>query len=178
MSAASTVQTLDSVNSFLGEKHGLLIGGRWSPSASNETFGTENPSTEATLAQVARGGTEDIDRAVQTARQAFESGAWPRMNPSERGQLLWKLADLVEANAEEFAQLESLDNGKPLVGRPALRTWRSPSTTSATTPAGPPRSRARPSRSTRPTGRTLPRLHAARAGGRGRARSFPGTSPC
>ena len=75
----------------------------------------ENPATEASIAQVAKGGSEDIDRAVKAARLAFEDGPWRRINPSERGQLLWKLADLIEAHTEEFAQLESLDNGKPLV---------------------------------------------------------------
>ncbi|TDJ14715.1 MAG: aldehyde dehydrogenase family protein, partial [Deltaproteobacteria bacterium] len=115
MSAATAIpETLASVTSFLAEKHALLIGGRWIPAASGETFAVENPAREDTLAHAAKGGAEDIDRAVMAARQAFEEGPWRRMNPSERGQLLWKLADLIEAHAEEFAQLESLDNGKPL----------------------------------------------------------------
>ena len=105
---------LDSVSSFLAEDHGLLIGGRWLPAASGETFAVENPARENTIANVARGGAEDIQRAVAAARRAFEDGAWRSMNPSARGQLLWRLADRIEAQAEEFAQLESLDNGKPL----------------------------------------------------------------
>ncbi|MCH8133173.1 MAG: aldehyde dehydrogenase family protein, partial [Myxococcales bacterium] len=115
MSAATAIpETLASVTSFLAEKHALLIGGRWIPAASGETFAVENPAREDTLAHAAKGGAEDIDRAVMAARQAFEDGPWRRMNPSERGRLLWKLADSIEAHAEEFAQLESLDNGKPL----------------------------------------------------------------
>ena len=115
MSAATAIpETLASVTSFLAEKHALLIGGRWIPAASGETFAVENPAREDTLAHAAKGGAEDIDRAVMAARQAFEDGPWRRMNPSGRGRLLWKLADSIEAHAEEFAQLESLDNGKPL----------------------------------------------------------------
>ncbi|MCZ6712716.1 MAG: aldehyde dehydrogenase family protein [Deltaproteobacteria bacterium] len=110
----NTVAPLDSVTSFLAEKHQLLIGGRWLPAASGESFAVENPARETVIAHVARGGSEDIDRAVRAARAAFEEGAWRRITPSERGQLLWKLADLIETRSEEFAQLETLDNGKPL----------------------------------------------------------------
>lgn len=112
--SAAIPETLPSITSFLGEKHGLLIGGRWLPAASGETFAVENPATEDSIARVAKGGSSDIDQAVKAARRAFEDGPWRRMNPSERGQLLWKLADLIEAHGDEFAQLESLDNGKPL----------------------------------------------------------------
>ncbi len=95
MSAATAIpETLASVTSFLGEKHDLLIGGHWMPAASGETFASENPAKEDTIAHVAKGGPEDIDRAVKAARLAFEDGPWRRINPSERGQLLWKLADL------------------------------------------------------------------------------------
>jgi phenylacetaldehyde dehydrogenase len=66
------------------------------------------------MAQVAEGDGEDINRAVKAARKAFDSGPWPEMTASERGRLIWKLADLIEQHLEEFAQLESLDNGKPL----------------------------------------------------------------
>ena len=110
----NTVAPLDSVTSFLAEKHQLLIGGRWLPAASGESFAVENPARESVIAHVARGGSEDIDRAVRAARAAFEEGAWRRITPSERGKLIWKLADLIEARTEEFAQLETLDNGKPL----------------------------------------------------------------
>ena len=111
---AASPAILDNVSSFLDEKHPLLIGGRWVPAAAGETFAVENPASEATISHVARGRAEDVERAVAAARQAFDSGAWPHTNPSERGQLLWRLADLIERHAEEFAQLESLDNGKPL----------------------------------------------------------------
>lgn len=92
----------------------MLIGGQWVTSASGKVFGTDNPATGEVLAQVAEGDSEDINRAVQAARKAFESGPWPKMTPSQRGRLLWKLADLIEEHTEELAQLETLDNGKPI----------------------------------------------------------------
>ncbi|HYK85072.1 MAG TPA: aldehyde dehydrogenase family protein [Ktedonobacteraceae bacterium] len=92
----------------------MLIGGQWVESASGKVFETYNPSTGEVLARVAEGESEDINRAVAAARKAFESGPWPKMTPSQRGRLLWKLADLIEKNAEELAQLETLDNGKPI----------------------------------------------------------------
>src|SRR3954451_1311105 len=92
----------------------MLIGGKWVDSASGKTFPTLNPATGETICQVAEGDRTDVDRAVQAARKAFEDGPWPKMNASERGRLLHKLADLVEQNKEELAALESLDNGKPL----------------------------------------------------------------
>lgn len=92
----------------------ILIDGAWSEAASGKTFATHNPATGEVLAQIAEGDAPDIDRAVQAARRAFESGPWPKMTPSERGKLIWKLADLIDANLEELARLETLDNGKPL----------------------------------------------------------------
>jgi phenylacetaldehyde dehydrogenase len=79
-----------------------------------QSFPVYNPATGEVLAQVAEGDKEDIDRAIAAARKAFDSGPWRKMTPSERGRLIHKLGDLLEAHAEEFAQLESLDNGKPL----------------------------------------------------------------
>ncbi len=112
--ATAIPEVLDTVSSFLEEKHQLLIGGRWVPPASGETVAVENPARETTISHVATGGAEDVDRAVAAARRAFEEGPWRRIKPTERGQLLWRLADLVERHTEELAQLESLDNGKPL----------------------------------------------------------------
>ena len=80
-----------------------------------KTFPTFDPATGEVLAQVAEGDREDVERAVRAARRAFESGPWPAHDASERGRLLWKLADLVEAHGDELAELESLDNGKPRV---------------------------------------------------------------
>ncbi len=92
----------------------LLINGRWEEALNEETFSTRNPATGEELAQVALAGMEDVERAVQAARAAFEMGPWKRMSGEERGRLLWKLADLIEAHADELAEIETLDNGKPL----------------------------------------------------------------
>src|SRR4029079_13725674 len=82
--------------------------------ASGKTFPTYNPATGEALAHVAEGNSVDVDRAVLAARKAFESGPWHRLTASERGRLIWKLGDLLESHLEEFAQLEALDNGKPV----------------------------------------------------------------
>ena len=101
------------VRSFVARRRPLLIDGRFVEAASGRSFPTYDPATGELLAEVAEGDREDVDRAVRAARRAFESGPWPELTPSERGRLLWKLADLVEAHADEIAELESLDNGKP-----------------------------------------------------------------
>src|SRR6266481_5836077 len=74
----------------------LFIGGAWVGSVSGKTFPTVNPATGETICQVAEGDKADIDLAVHAARHAFESGPWSKMNASDRGRLLFKLADLVE----------------------------------------------------------------------------------
>ena len=112
--ATTTVQIDPRVSSTLARPGRLLINNRWEEAASGKTFPTYNPATGEVLARVAEGGKEDIDRAVKAARSAFEKGPWHRMTPSERGRLIWKLADLIEEHLEEFAELETLDNGKPL----------------------------------------------------------------
>jgi phenylacetaldehyde dehydrogenase len=99
---------------FLGRPHQLLIGGRWVPAKSGKTFAVEDPATLEVIAQVAEGDAADIDLAVAAARRAFESGPWARMLPAERARLVWRLGDLLEEHAEEFAELEALDNGKPV----------------------------------------------------------------
>lgn len=102
-------------SSFLAQQPvKMLIGGQWVEAASGKTFETLNPATGEVLVQVAEGDSEDIQRAVTAARKAFESGPWPKLTPSQRGRLLLKLADLIEQNAQELAQLETLDNGKPI----------------------------------------------------------------
>jgi phenylacetaldehyde dehydrogenase len=92
----------------------MLIDGKWVNAASGKTFPTYNPATGEVLTQVAEGDRQDIDAAVMAARKAFDSGPWSQMTPSDRGKLIWKLADLLEQHLEEFATIETLDNGKPL----------------------------------------------------------------
>src|SRR6266851_6162617 len=91
----------------------MFIGGKWVDSVSGKTFATLNPATGEPICQIAEGDKADVDLAVKAARKAFDSGPWSKLNASERGRLLNKLADLIEKNKEELAALESLDNGKP-----------------------------------------------------------------
>src|SRR5262247_353987 len=92
----------------------LIINGETVDAASGETFTTYNPATEEPICAVAEAGAEDVDRAVKAARTAFESGPWSKMRPADRQRILWKLGDLILANADEIARLETLDNGKPI----------------------------------------------------------------
>ena len=92
----------------------LLINGKWCDAQSGKTFATVNPATEEVIAQIAEGDAADIDAAVQAARRAFEFGPWSKMDARDRGKLIYKLADLIEANFDELSALESLDNGKPI----------------------------------------------------------------
>ena len=108
-----TVTQDRNVESFIGTPRQLFINGRWCDAASGRTFETPNPATGETLARIAEGGAEDIDRAVRAARKAFEEGPWSRMTPSERGRIIWRIGDLILEHVDELAELESLDNGKP-----------------------------------------------------------------
>ena len=106
--------TLDRrVEDFIAVPRQLFINGQWVDAASGRTFDTPNPATGETLASVAEGDAEDINRAVKAARRAFEEGPWSRMSPSERGRIIWRIGDLILEHVDELAQLESLDNGKP-----------------------------------------------------------------
>ncbi|MDZ4658843.1 MAG: aldehyde dehydrogenase family protein [Bythopirellula sp.] len=91
-----------------------FIGGKWIPAASGKTFDTIHPATEEVIAQVAEGDKADIDLAVKAARKQFDGGEWSKMDARDRGRLMYKLADLLEAEADELAALETLDNGKPI----------------------------------------------------------------
>jgi aldehyde dehydrogenase (NAD+) len=110
---ASTVSAIFAPQVALPELK-LLIGNRWVASESGRTFATVNPSTGEEICQVAEADAEDVDKAVRAARAAFEQGPWRKMRASERGRLLYRLADLIETHADGLARLESLDNGKPL----------------------------------------------------------------
>src|SRR3954463_7670517 len=114
MATISTTQIDPRVLSFIEKPRKMLINNKWVDAVSGKTFPTYDPSTGEVLAQVAEGDRADIDLAVKAARKAFDNGPWRKMTPSERGRLIWKLGDLIDQHLEEFAFLESLDNGKPL----------------------------------------------------------------
>lgn len=91
----------------------MWIGNAWSDAEDGGTFATVNPATGETIADVASGQAADVDRAVAAARDAVTSDAWRNMNPHKRSKLLWRLADAIEAAADELGALETADNGKP-----------------------------------------------------------------
>src|SRR5579864_8246222 len=111
MATATPLQMQDAVSQFLATPRKILIDGKWVAAVSGKTFDSLDPSTGEVLARVAEGNKADIDLAVKAARRAFESGPWPKMSASERGRVIWKIADLLEKNIEELAELETLDNG-------------------------------------------------------------------
>ena len=100
---------------FVTREHRMLIGSDWVPAASGQTFETLDPATGDVLASVPRGSSEDIDRAVKTARAAFDPDSpWRRMSPADRGRVIHRIGDLILEHGDELATLETLDNGKPL----------------------------------------------------------------
>jgi len=143
---------------FLHQPSRLLIDGKLVEAASGKTFPVYNPATGAILMQVAEADSADVDRAVKAARKAFDEGPWSKISPSERGKMLWKLAELLEKHSDEFAEIESIDNGKPVaVARAAdvpLHGWMGDEDHWFNHPALLPR--------------RVPVLHAARASWRGR----------
>src|SRR4029453_11655828 len=115
MAQAATLAMVDpKVAEFVTGSRRMLIDGAWVEAASGKTFPVYEPATEEVIANVGGGDAEDIDGAVRAARRAFDTGPWRKVTPSERGRMLWRLADLLEARLEEFPQLEARDNGKPL----------------------------------------------------------------
>jgi len=106
----SSTQT---VASDTPRRYQLFIDGKWMDAESGKTFETPNPSTGATLAEVAEADKADVDKAVAAARRAFE-GKWSKMSARDRGRLMYKLSQLIDANSQELAALETSDNGKPI----------------------------------------------------------------
>jgi phenylacetaldehyde dehydrogenase len=104
----------DELASFIGKPRNILIDGEWLESTSKQTFEVIDPATEDVVAHVAEGTVEDVDRAVLAARRAFDSSTWRYMAPSHRARLLWDIGDAIETHADEFAELDALDNGKPV----------------------------------------------------------------
>ena len=152
MGIAVSPQIHPQVAEFIEKPRKMLINGKWVNSISGKTFPTYNPATGEVLAQVAEGDREDIEQAVKAARKAFDHGPWRRLTSSERGRLIWKLADLLEGHTEEFAYCSVIWRA----GLPSSKATRFQS-----------RSHTRPERNILPT----------RCGSRSalRAKLFPGT---
>ncbi|MGE6610618.1 aldehyde dehydrogenase family protein [Peribacillus sp. NPDC076916] len=109
-----TIKLNPRVQEFLKGTKKLLINGELVEAASGKTFETLDPSNGKVLAVVSEAGPEDVDKAVKAARKAFDNGPWKKMSASERSRLIYKLADLMEEHKEALAQLDTLDNGKPI----------------------------------------------------------------
>ncbi|MFS0888944.1 aldehyde dehydrogenase family protein [Peribacillus frigoritolerans] len=109
-----TIKLNPRVQEFLKGTKKLLINGELVEAASGKTFETLDPSNGKVLAVVSEAGPEDVDKAVKAARTAFDNGPWKKMSASERSRLIYKLADLMEDHKEALAQLDTLDNGKPI----------------------------------------------------------------
>ena len=114
MALAEVSELKSPAKAWVPSKKQLLIGGKWVDAKNGKTFDVENPATGDIVAQVADGKKEDIDQAVKAARKAFETGPWKDMSASERGKIVWKIGDAILKYGDELAELESLDNGKPL----------------------------------------------------------------
>jgi phenylacetaldehyde dehydrogenase len=114
MNIAARISIDPAVTKYVSMPRKNLINGKWVDAVSGKTFPVYDPSTGDVTAHVAEADATDVNLAVKAARKAFDEGPWPRMSPSERGRIMWKIADLIEKNAEEFAQLEAPDNGKPV----------------------------------------------------------------
>ncbi|EUJ24107.1 NADP-dependent aldehyde dehydrogenase [Listeria grandensis FSL F6-0971] len=114
MEKTADIMLLPKVEKFLSVPQKLFINGTWVDSISGKNFETLDPATGETITLAAEAGEADIDLAVKAARHAFEIGEWSKLSGIERGNLINKLADLMEENKEELAQLDSLDNGKPI----------------------------------------------------------------
>src|SRR5580658_6385580 len=98
----------------LARKPALFINNEWLTSTHNATVAVEDPSTGREIARIVDASKADVDRAVGAARTAFDDGRWSNLPPNKRERIINKLADLLEAHAAEFAELEAIDNGKPI----------------------------------------------------------------
>ncbi|WP_458319389.1 aldehyde dehydrogenase family protein [Mycolicibacterium brisbanense] len=109
---------------FISVPRRMYIDGQWVDAMSGRRFDTVDPATEQVITTVPHSGPEDVERAVAAARRAFEDGPWPAMTPAERQKVLWRIAEGISARADQFAQLESIDNGKSVaVAKAVDATW-------------------------------------------------------
>ncbi|CDO07153.1 NAD-dependent aldehyde dehydrogenase [Mycolicibacterium cosmeticum] len=109
---------------FTAAPRQMYVDGRWVDAISGRRFDTVDPATERVITTVPHAGLEDVGRAVGAARRAFENGPWPAMTPAERQKMIWRIADGISARADQFAELESIDNGKSVAVAKAVDvTW-------------------------------------------------------
>jgi len=128
---ANDLSKISAANAAFLKKPGrLLIDGRWVEAGSGRAFEVRDPSSDQVVARVAEGEAADVDAAVAAAKRAFEDSEWSRMKPCDRERLLHRLADLIERDADDLAELEAIDNGKCVVMarhvdlKHAIEVWR------------------------------------------------------
>ncbi len=112
--STSQPQVSSAVSSLVDKPHKHYIDGAWVDSAAGEEFAVYDPALGEQICMFPAGGKPEIDAAVAAARRAFDRGDWKTMTPSDRGRMIWKLGDLIETHNDELAELEALDNGKPV----------------------------------------------------------------
>lgn len=109
---------------FIARPQQMYVDGQWVESATGRRFDTVDPATEQVITTVPHSDAEDVERAVRAARRAFEDGPWPAMTPAERQRMIWRIAEGITARADQFAELESIDNGKSVAVAKAVDvTW-------------------------------------------------------
>ncbi len=109
---------------FISRPQQMYVDGQWVESATGRRFDTVDPATEQVITTVPHSDAEDVERAVRAARRAFENGPWPAMTPAERQRMIWRIAEGITARADQFAELESIDNGKSVAVAKAVDvTW-------------------------------------------------------
>ncbi len=180
MATISTTSHLnESALKFIDQSHKLFIGGKWVKAASGRTFPTYNPATGEVLSHIAEGDKADVDEAVKAARFAFDHGPWRRLTSSERGRMIWKLGDLLEQHLEELR-----NSGEPRQRQAARRSARRRCSAGRRyvplhgRMGNQDRGQHHSDLGSLHAGSALSRLHPARAGRRGRRRSFRGISRC
>jgi acyl-CoA reductase-like NAD-dependent aldehyde dehydrogenase len=112
--AAAALTGIVVARAFAAREHGLYVGGRSVEGLGGRRLDVEDPATREVIGSIAHGGEADVEQAVSTARRAFDECVWSRVAPSDKARRLQDLAQLIEANLEELASLETLDNGKPI----------------------------------------------------------------
>ena len=109
---------------FIARPQQMYVDGQWVESATGRRFDTVDPATEQVITTVPHSDAEDVERAVRAARRAFEDGPWPAMTLAERQRMIWRIAEGITARADQFAELESIDNGKSVAVAKAVDvTW-------------------------------------------------------
>ncbi|MFK7887476.1 MAG: aldehyde dehydrogenase [Gammaproteobacteria bacterium] len=117
--AETSIETCEATRRFLAnDQKKMLVDGTWVAADDGRTFETSDPATGECLASIPRAGSADVDAAVASARRSFDNAIWRSMVPAQRAQVMWRIGELIDQNIEELAELETLDQGKPLaVGR-------------------------------------------------------------